>query len=178
MKHSKALMLATAAFVLALSGASYANDGQSGKMDGGKGGWHQGKCQGQHPQFSTAQRELLKSTFEQTKKENKPLREQLHKLRKEQFELTQAATFDQQAFINKGAEMEQVRDQIAANRVKAFAAVAPQFSPEERKFLLKMAMRHKHHHRHGGKHHHHWGHRDGGKPDGNAVTQPEQTPAQ
>jgi Spy/CpxP family protein refolding chaperone len=174
MKKSKALLLVTGAFLLALSGTSFAHDGpwenSQGQGEGGKSGHHT-HCR-QHPLFTEAQKDLLRSTHEQVHNENKPLMDKLHLLHKEMTSLVKTDTFDQQAFLDKSSEVEKLHDQITENRVRAFVGIAPQFSPEERKFLFRMAMRsHRHRHHHG---HHLWQYKGGKQSEGNQGDKPAQ----
>jgi Spy/CpxP family protein refolding chaperone len=171
-KTLAALLLSTALVTApALAGTCYAHDGQGWSEDGGqKDSWadHKGM---DHAHFTDAQRQLIHSAMQKLHETNKPLREELHQLHGQMHDVMQADPFDQQAFLSLTDKIDAKRGAMKRNREQAFASIAGQFPPQQRKHLAHIFLkRHKHHHGH---HHHgmqdgwnHDGNRDGGHGDG------------
>ena len=138
-------LLATAAVAGMLAcNTAYAHDGD------GHEGWHHGGCH--HDGFlklSDEKRKMLHEAMESVHKQNEPLFEQKHKLHEELHALLAAPKFDENAYLEKRAKMDELKATMHKNMETAFAQVAGKLTPEEREMLARM-----HHHHHGEWHHH------------------------
>jgi Spy/CpxP family protein refolding chaperone len=95
----------------------------------------------------------MKKTFEK----DKPLIGQMKTLHEKLHQIVAADSFDSKAFLNVTGQIEKIHDRLARDRMAAFASVAGQFTPEERKAIaIHFAHRHHHHDHdgHDGKWHH------------------------
>jgi len=144
------------AVALMVSGAAYPHD-DDGRD--GHDGWerHHGReCDAHH--LPEAKMKLLHETMKASFEKDKALHEEAHKLHKELRKVMTSDRFDEKAFMSLHARLEDIHAHIQRDRLKAFASVAAQFSPEERKELMRMF--HKHHHHHFGhdasRYHHEW----------------------
>jgi Spy/CpxP family protein refolding chaperone len=140
--------------LLAISGTVYAHDGD-GRCD--KSGWQMHEDGGALPD---AKRQLLHDTMKKVFEKDKTLISQMHDLHKKRHEILAADKFDRQAFVTATAQIEKVRDRLHADRARAFASIAGQFTPEEREMIARMH-RHNHHghddHDGAWRHHGEWG---------------------
>ena len=81
------------------------------------------------------------SDFRQTMKEaqqnNKDYQEQLYRLHGELHTILTAPNFDQDAFVAKRKEIQQVHDNMEMNRTEAFASAVSQLSQKDRMTLTR-----------------------------------------
>jgi Spy/CpxP family protein refolding chaperone len=141
MKANKLILPGLFTVLLALSGASYAHDGNGCNQDGGA---HDGDRP--HAALSDEKRQLLHETMKKVFEQDKAQIEQMHKLHKEMHDVLAAENFDQHKFMALGSQIGKIHDKIHRDRMQAFASIAGQFTPAEREMLVRM---HHHHHPHG-----------------------------
>lgn len=103
--------------------------------DGCQDGFQIEKLLAQLPQ---AKRRILEDTLRRTDRQNRKLREKEIHLEAELEDLMKAPGFDERTYLDKSAKLGTLRAKMHANLEDAIAAVAAQFTPEERRILLKV----------------------------------------
>ena len=151
---------------MAASGTAFAHDG-----NGPHGDCHHG------PMLSDEKRKLLHDTMKKVFEQDKKQIEEMQALHKEMHNVLAAETFDAQKFTSLSAKIESLHEKIHKDRVRAFASIAGQFTPEERVMIVKMH-RHHHHHHHGHDGEHHEGWQRDGKWDGHRSMNDGAAPVQ
>jgi Spy/CpxP family protein refolding chaperone len=139
MRTNKLFLTAVFGVVLAVSGVAQAHDGN--------GSWSAGKqCENQDGglQIPPAKMKILHDAMKASFEKDKGLNEKAHKLHDEMKEILAAETFNQKAFLNVSTKLADIHARLHQDRMRAFASVAGQFTPEEREEIMK-AM-HRHHH--------------------------------
>ncbi len=123
--------LTALALSLALSGAAYA---ETPADKGMKKAQHMEKGA---PALPDDKAKLFRESMEKARTQNAGLMEKARALREEQKALLTAEKFDKAAYLAKSKEIGAVYTTISQNKHEAFASVAAQFTPEERKALAK-----------------------------------------
>ena len=84
------------------------------------------------------QRELFLTAMKQVEAQNKPLRAQLAKARKESLRLLRAEPFDRAAYMTQVERIQELRGQMLHTMAEAMAGLAGQFTAEERATLATL----------------------------------------
>jgi Spy/CpxP family protein refolding chaperone len=153
-KYLAALLLSTAFISLpCLSGAAYAHGHEGSDKSASS-------MECRYGRLTETQRKLLHETMHRLHETNKKAFENMHKLHESLHRVLTADTFDKKAFLSVTADIQAKRAELETSRVQAFASIAGQFTPEQRKHLMRMFAHHRHHH-HGMRHRGGWQHGEG-----------------
>lgn len=181
MKPARLLPVAALAILLSTAGAVYAQDDAgsgpppsppppAGNTEHGMKHWHH------HNELMDLlpedKQKMLKDAFEKTKKDEKESFEQGRKLHEELDAIMKAPKFDEDAFLKKSDEINELHTKMWQSHLKVIADVATKFTPEERRVLVVMGhMMMKHQHP-GGE----WGHSMHHHPEHGPDHGPEHSP--
>ena len=86
----------------------------------------------------------FRDTMKGAHEDNRILQERLHRLHGDLHAILTAPTFDENAFLAKRAEIQQVHDKMENNRTEAFTVAVSELSQDERVTLTR-ALDHAHH---------------------------------
>ena len=121
---------------LAISGAAYAQQSDEHSKENRAGLQHY--REEILAQLPAEKAKLYKDTMQQAYDKNKDTYSQIEKMHAELKETLNADKFDKDVYLAKSAEMEKLYGKMRASSAEAFASVAAQFTPDERKILAKL----------------------------------------
>ena len=107
-----------------------------------------------HPQLTEAQMKFVHDAMHSLHEKDKAASKDMQKLHKQMHDILEARTFDQKAFLDVTQKHEDLHAQMQRARVEAFASIAGQFTPEQRRHLVMMFAHHHDMHDHPGMGHH------------------------
>jgi hypothetical protein len=143
MKKNKWFVTAALAAMLVMSGPTFADNGED--MDG-KGGMmmqQQTGC-GEH-KIPEAKFKLFHEAMKSSFEKDKALHEKAHKLHGELRRVLEAQTFDKKSFLQLNARLHGIQMRMHRHETEAFASIAGQFTPDERKQFMMMLHEHDEH---------------------------------
>jgi len=142
----KKLLTATlVAFTMAFSGAAIAHSEWYGKEGQDETSAYMDHALSRLPAQKAAD---FRETMKNAREENKDLEEKVHGLHGDLHTILTAPDFDKKAFLEKRTEIQQLHDQMEANRTEAFASAVSELSQKERVALTRSLDHAKKHHRH------------------------------
>lgn len=101
----------------------------------------------EYSDLSPEKQNLIMDQMSELRKQNRPVRKEINKVRNDIADILQSPEFDENLYNQKVDELHELHGKMAKSLAESVKELANQLSPEEREFLSQM-LRKKHHGKH------------------------------